>query len=698
MLRFLLNASLSAKMLVVLLLVAAFFLGTVLLVYLPSFERELLQDRQDSLKNLVETVHSLLADYHRRVETGELSLPEAQDRAILRIQQIRYGEQGYFWLNDTTLPFPRLILHPILSELEGEASDHERFRHARRMQFGTGGRIVDFPAGDKNLLQAFAEVVHESGEGFVTYSWPRPTPEGATEQYFLKECYVKMFAPWNWVIGTGAYIDDIQNRIARLRWNIFAATGVILAIGMALLSSFIFVFVTRPMASLMHYAEDVSAGNRHPVASGRFWGETGRLKTVITQMVGDLDSAIQQAEAGRLAAQQEAEKSRQLTVRLNALFSSMTEIVVFHELVRNAAGTPVNYRFTDCNAAFEAAAGLRKEQIVGRLATELYHTEPAPHLEVFARVALGDSPVTFETHFVDWDRHFLVSVISPKPGEFVTISTDITARKHTEQLIAEKNKELEQIIYAASHDLRSPLVNIDGYGRELEFAVESLQATRDGPDSSPDQSRQAFRVILSEMNSSLRHVRTSTRQMDALIKGLLSLSRSGRMEIHAGFVDMNALLAKVIASVEHPAQDRGAQLTAEPLPPCKADAAQLARVFSNLIGNALKFLDSRRPGLITVTGTQDQGRSIYCVADNGIGIAPEHQEKIFELFHRLNPSATEGEGLGLAIVRQILGRLDGKIWVESTPDVGSRFFVSLPIPRSHPPAPNAIPPEPASVI
>ena len=692
MLRFLLNASLPVKMLLILLLVAAFFLGTLLLVYLPAFERELLQDRKESLKNLVETVHSLLLNYHQRTLIGNLSLPEAQSRAILRVQQIRYGDQGYFWLNDTTLPFPRLILHPILSELEGEASDHERFRHARRMQFGTSGRTVDFPAGNKNLLQAFAEVANDSGDGYVTYSWPRPTPQGATEQYFPKECYVKLFAPWGWVIGTGAYIDDIQTRIARLRWNIFAVTGVILAIGMILLSSFIFVFVTRPVSALMHYAEAVSAGNRNLAASGRFWGEAGRLKTVLTRMVGDLDSAILQADSGRRVAQQEAEKAHLLTRRLNALFSSMTEIVVFHELVRNEEGTPVNYRFTDCNAAFEVAAGLRKEAIVGRLATELFHAETAPHLDVYARVAMGGSPVTFETNFVEWDRYFLVSVISPTPGEFVTISTDITARKHTEQLIAEKNKELEQIIYAASHDLRSPLVNIDGYGRELEFAVESLQSIQDGPGSSPDPSRQAFRIILSEMNSSLRHVRTSTRQMDALIKGLLSLSRSGRTEIHAGFVDMNALLAKVASTVDHLAKDRGARLVVESLPPCKADAAQLARVFSNLIGNALKFLDPQRPGLVTVTGSQEQGRSIYCVCDNGIGIAPEHQGKIFELFHRLNPSASEGEGLGLAIVRQILGRLDGKIWVDSTPGVGSRFFVSLPIPRPRPAASDAAAP------
>ena len=105
---------------------------------------------------------------------------------------------------------------------------------------------------------------------------------------------------------------------------------------------------------------------------------------------------------------------------------------------------------------------------------------------------------------------------------------------------------------------------------------------------------------------------------------------------------------------------------------------QLTQVFANLLGNALKYLDPQRPGEIVVEGRIEQDRAVYLVRDNGIGIAPQHQEKIFQLFHRLNPSANEGEGLGLTIVRQILGRLDGEVVVESTPGTGSTFTITLP--------------------
>ena len=146
--------------------------------------------------------------------------------------------------------------------------------------------------------------------------------------------------------------------------------------------------------------------------------------------------------------------------------------------------------------------------------------------------------------------------------------------------------------------------------------------------------------------------------------------------------DMDALIAKVVSGLDHQLKHVGAQLHRSALPPCKGDAIQLSRVFANLFGNALKFLDPQRPGVIAIRGAMETGRCVYCVEDNGIGIAPEHQGRIFELFHRLDPSRTEGEGLGLAIVQQILGRLDGEIWVESTPGTGSRFFVSLPPVRS----------------
>ncbi|NLG35783.1 MAG: PAS domain-containing protein [Lentisphaerae bacterium] len=676
--RVLLNASIAVKMMAVLVLVAVLFLTAILGFYLPTFERELLHDRRIALTHLVEVVRSLLDEYHQRAETGELTLEEAQDRAIRRISQLRYGKFDYFWINDTTLPFPRLILHPVLADLQGAESDHERFRKTTRMQYGQDGRIVHFPSGDKNLLQAFVEVATASGDGFAAYSWPRPTPDGASEDYFPKESYVMLFRPWNWVVGTGAYVDDIHDRIAGLRRYIFASTLGILVVAIFILSLFIVVFITRPMQALMRYAEKVSSGDLHPQVSGRFYGEAALLKTVITRMVDDLNAAIRQADARRAEARREAEKAQQLSDKLKALFTSMAELVALHELVRDETGKAVDYRITDCNQAYERATGTRREDIVGKRASELLAANEPPHLKDYARVAAGAPPMAFETYDVRLDRYFHISVASPGPDEFVTVATDITNRKRAEQLIADKSKELEQIVYVASHDLRTPLVNVDGYSRELEYSMEALQSAAEPADASGSALPPEARSILPEMADAVHHIRNSTRQMDILIRGLLNVSRAGRTPLHVGTVDMNALMAEVTTSFEYPLKHIGAELTVSDLPPCRGDSHLLNRVFTNLISNALKYLDSDRPGRIAVSGTVDKRRCVYCVQDNGTGIPPQHQERIFELFQRLDPERSEGEGLGLAIVRQIIGRLDGKVWVESVPGSGSRFFVSLP--------------------
>jgi signal transduction histidine kinase len=180
------------------------------------------------------------------------------------------------------------------------------------------------------------------------------------------------------------------------------------------------------------------------------------------------------------------------------------------------------------------------------------------------------------------------------------------------------------------------------------------------------------------MTDSLRRIRGSAKQMDALLRGLLKLSRLGRAALSVGSVDMNELMAELSSSLQFQVREAGATLRVGALPACRGDAVQLTQVFSNLLGNALKYLDPERPGEIAVEGRIEQDRAVYLVRDNGIGIAPQHQEKIFQLFHRLNPSANEGEGLGLTIVRQILGRLDGEVVVESTLGTGSTFTITLP--------------------
>ena len=271
------------------------------------------------------------------------------------------------------------------------------------------------------------------------------------------------------------------------------------------------------------------------------------------------------------------------------------------------------------------------------------------------------------------------------PIKVIVVARDITERKQAERErerllieLAEKTRELEQIVYVASHDLRSPLVNIQGFTRELDESFKQVYEIFDSK-AVPSAVKKKLAPLLDEdIPYAFQYILASSSKMDSLLSGLLRLSRLGRAALNIKQLDMNKLMAEVVASSEFQVKESGVKIRVEELPPCYGNETQINQVFSNLLDNALKFLDPDRPGMIRISGKAEKGRVTYCVEDNGIGIADKDREQIFEIFCRLDPDAGIGEGLGLTIVRKILDRHSGKVWVESEPGKGSRFFVSLP--------------------
>ncbi len=272
-----------------------------------------------------------------------------------------------------------------------------------------------------------------------------------------------------------------------------------------------------------------------------------------------------------------------------------------------------------------------------------------------------------------------------KPTQYVAIRTDITQRKANEEALQklthdleDKNKELEAILYAASHDLRSPLVNIQGFSRQLTRVSEKMRSTLASAQESrvsTSELRDVFEVAIPQ---ALRFINAGVVKMDSLLSGLLRYSRLGRVSLNPQPLDMDALMAGVVQALRFQTEQAGATVRVDPLPRCIGDPTQLGQVFSNLIDNALKYCDPGRSGRIGVSGRIEEERAIYAVTDNGIGIAPEHQGAVFEIFHRLDPNAMPGEGLGLTIAQRSLDRQHGRIWVESRAGAGSTFFVALP--------------------
>lgn len=258
-----------------------------------------------------------------------------------------------------------------------------------------------------------------------------------------------------------------------------------------------------------------------------------------------------------------------------------------------------------------------------------------------------------------------------------------TEREHLNVELMNKNKELEQIVYVASHDLRSPLVNIQGFSNELKRSLEEMDSTMQSigvfkTDVSLGDKRRLISILKTDIPEFLQYIFKSISKMDSLLSGLLKLSRLGRAALNIEQVDMSKLISNVVGSFEFRIKETDITVKIDELPSCRGDEVQINQVFSNLLDNALKFIDNSRAGVIRISGRKKNGQAIFCVEDNGIGISEEFQDVIFEIFYKLDGDASTGEGLGLTIVRKILDRQSGKIWLESEPGKGSQFFVSLP--------------------
>lgn len=284
-----------------------------------------------------------------------------------------------------------------------------------------------------------------------------------------------------------------------------------------------------------------------------------------------------------------------------------------------------------------------------------------------------------ETLLVEKNEHnkYLQETNLQLERAYATLEWEKTEREKLNDELEDKNSELEQVIYVTSHDLRSPMVNIGGFGRELEMSTTDLKNILHDEQIPPQIRDKILSIVNIDIAESLDFIQSSVLKMDNLLNGLLQVSRAGRMTPNFEELDMNGLMYEVRNSFEHVIRERGIKLNITDLPSCIGDQDQINQVFSNLLGNALKYLDPNRAGIVNISSYRDEDQVVYCFEDNGIGIPEEHKERVFQMFHRVHLEVASGEGLGLTIIRKILNKHHGKIWLESEYGVGSKFFVAL---------------------
>ncbi|MFW2829303.1 sensor histidine kinase [Sphingomonas sp. ID0503] len=244
------------------------------------------------------------------------------------------------------------------------------------------------------------------------------------------------------------------------------------------------------------------------------------------------------------------------------------------------------------------------------------------------------------------------------------------------------NDEIQRFAYIVSHDLRSPLVNVMGFTAELDASIKPLRAMIEKAEEVAPEivSEDARLAVAEDLPESISFIRTSTQKMDRLINAILRLSREGRRTIAPEALYLDELARSVIDNLRHRIDENGITVTIqEQMPQIVTDRLALEQILSNLVENAVKYLQPGRPGEIGIGCETRHGRILLSVSDNGRGIEARDHDRVFDLFRRSGIQDQQGEGIGLAHVRALAYRLGGTIGLESELGRGSTFTVNLPI-------------------
>jgi PAS domain S-box-containing protein len=365
---------------------------------------------------------------------------------------------------------------------------------------------------------------------------------------------------------------------------------------------------------------------------------------------------------------------REAELRYRMLIEGVTDYAIY-SLDRHG-------NITSWNSGAQRIKKYTAEEIIGKHFSQFYTKEDAAAGLPAKVLATAATTGHFEGEGwrvrKDGSRFWSSVVITPlrdEDGEIMgysKITRDVTDRMellqeiqhHADELelrVAERertNAELEAFSYSVSHDLRSPIRAIEGF---TDIVLTDFGAQ-----------------LPAQVVELLQNVFESATRMNRLVEDLLNYGRLGRIEIESAPVNIAEALKAAKGQITEELRNQ-VKISVDPGLKVSANMAMLTQTLFNLINNGLKFYPPGQTPHVEVTGRRDGRNIVIEVCDEGIGIAPQHQERIFQVFERLHTAeAYPGTGIGLAIVKRAISRIGGKVWVESAPGKGSRFYISLP--------------------
>ncbi len=595
----------------------ALFVGTIFLLILPILENRMMTDKREMIRELTESAWSVLDSFREKEITGQLPGNQARLQAIEALRALRYGpeKKDYFWVNDM---HPYLIMHPYRPDLEGKD-------------------ISDFadPNG-KKLFVEFVKAVESAGAGYVDYQWQwKDDPL----RIVPKISYVKRFEPWDWIVGTGIYVEDVRNEIATItrRLTYICLAILLLIVGLS--------------------------------------GYTVWQSTVSERRRRLADTALRESE----------EKYRLLAETA-------------HEFI--LAFEP-DGRISYANSAWLESSGfdpvaIRKMNMADILPLD----EQAAFEERLEKLLAGDTnPPLYASHFLlrNGSRIPIEATLAalregPEIHRIFITARDVTekkkaedqARMHREQLYqADKLATLGTLVSGVAHEINNPVTFVMLNAPILKQAWQAVLPILDEHQKNHGDFR-VGRMDYSRLRERLPllvgNIIEGAERVKAIVGELKDFARQGSGDMTAA-VDINHTVAKAVGLVGNLIKKSTHHFEtnyAEALPPVTGNPRKIEQVVINLIVNACESLpDPGRTVQIATTYDVDSASVIIDVRDEGSGMPPKVLQRIRDPFFTTKRESG-GTGLGLAIVDRIVDDHKGQLAFSSVVNQGTTVRVSLP--------------------
>jgi PAS domain S-box-containing protein len=353
----------------------------------------------------------------------------------------------------------------------------------------------------------------------------------------------------------------------------------------------------------------------------------------------------------------------------------------------------LNDQFTYVSPAALQVTGYRPSELVGATTRTLTHPDDIALMEAFRNHLMNGLSVSNEFRILHKDGSIRYVESNNRPlfqGTRIVGITgmlfDITRRKMQEEQLKRGadelqkiNEEVKQFVFIVSHDLRTPLVNLKAYSRELQTSITHLKALLNpkGAWLPSPSTNELSHLLDKEIPESLDFIKHAVTRIDQFINAVMSLARQGARELKPEPINMNELTENILKNLAHKIEERSIHVTVHPLPDVVADRLAMEQIMGNILTNAVNYLVPGRPGEIEISGEKNHAKAVFRIRDNGRGIAVQEKSKVFAPFRRIHADDVPGEGMGLAYVQTLVRRHGGHITYESIPDVGTTFIFTL---------------------